>query len=369
MHASKPDIAYWLAATRLVGVGPVTVGRWLNKFGNIKALFAASIKELAAASLSAKDIHALHNPDWQAVEQDMRWSQQPNRHLLAIVDPAYPSLLRELNDAPLVLYIEGQVEKLNQPQLAIVGSRNPTGQGKEIAKDFAYNLVKAGLIVTSGLALGIDAASHQGALLAAGSTVAVMGAGLSKIYPASHQRLAADIAQQGVLVSEFSPDTPPIAKNFPRRNRIISGLSLGVLVIEAAIKSGSLITARYAAEQGREVFAVPGSIHNPLARGCHHLIRQGAKLIETTQDILEELGSLRAAMVMNEPVLPLLQPTDLTSNHQQLLAQIGYEATALDTIIIRSGLTSSQVSSILLALELRNYVRVVTGGYARIAQK
>jgi len=349
----KPNLHYWLAAMHLIGIGPITFRRWLSAFPSIEALFSASIEEWHQAGVMPKQVKLLKNPDWAAVERDLAWSQKPNCHLITLEDLHYPALLREIPDAPLILYVTGDKTQLIQPQIAIVGSRNPTPAGADIAKQFSVCLAKAGFVITSGMALGIDGAAHKGTLAAQGKTIAVMGTGLNHIYPPQHQSLAADIAQQGTLVSELPPDTLPKATNFPKRNRLISGLSLGVLVVEAALRSGSLITARCAVEQGREVFAIPGSIHNPLARGCHFLIRQGAKLVETAEDIVEELRSLMA--VLNYPL----------KKDSLLMQAIGYEVTALDTIIERSGLTASEVSSMLLSLELQGYVQSIPGGYVR----
>ena len=356
----RENIRYCLAAVRLRDIGPIRIQRWLKTFITIKNLFTASLTDLQSAGLTPKEIHAIQNPDWKAVDCDLIWEEKPDCHIITLDDENYPVLLRELTDAPLALFIQGNPETLALPQLAIVGTRNPTVTGKEAAQQFAYCLAEAGLTITSGLAHGIDAASHEGALAAKAQTIAIMGAGLNYIYPASHKALAKKITNQGALVSEFPPDFAPVAKNFPRRNRIISGLSLGVLVVEANLHSGSLITARFAAEQGREVFAIPGSIHNPLARGCHHIIQQGAKLIEKAEDILEELGALRQAAI---PPKKFKKLPDLDEKHHHLLTQIGYEITALDTILIRSGLTAAEVSSMLLGLELRGYVQTVSGGY------
>ncbi len=361
MLPAQNDLPYWLAAIRLP-IGPVKVRRWVTRFSNLENLFNASCSDWQAAAISADDILALQNPDWQGVEKDLAWLQKPNHQIITQDDAAYPNLLKELNDAPLLLFVQGAVTALALPQLAIVGSRNPTATGRETAEEFAFCLAQAGLTVTSGLALGIDAASHQGALAAA-KTVAVTGCGLNFIYPSSHRALAEKIIANGAIVSEFPPDTPPTAKNFPRRNRIISGLSLGVLVVEAALKSGSLITARLAAEQNREVFAIPGSIHNPLARGCHLLIQQGAKLVEKAEDILVELGALYAASKTNLEQKNSKNGVNLNQLQVSILSQIGYEATSLDTIIMRSGLTVSEVSSMLLVLELHGYVQTVSGGY------
>lgn len=228
--------------------------------------------------------------DWQGVEKDLRWLASPGCHMVHKTSRNYPPLLKEIHAAPFILFVQGNLARLADPQIAIVGSRNPTPVGCEIAAKFAYYFSNMGLTVTSGLALGIDGAAHKGALLGVASTIAVLGHGLDCIYPASHQELAGDILKaNGALVSEFPIGVSPLPSHFPRRNRIISGLTMGTLVVEAALKSGSLITAKLALEQGREVFAIPGSIHNPLAKGCHALIREGAKLVETTQDVLEEL--------------------------------------------------------------------------------
>ena len=358
------NLLHWLAAMRLSNIGPIKFRGLLNHFPNIADIFTASHSQLQQAGLSGKDIATLLSPDWQSAEQDLIWCENNNVHIITQTNPLYPKLLLELPDAPLLLYVCGNANLLSEPQLAMVGSRNPTPTGRDLAEHFANCLSTAGLTITSGLALGIDAASHQGALKNSGKTIAVLGTGLKHIYPYSNKKLAERIIDEGALISEYHPDTAPVAHHFPKRNRIISGMSLGVLVIEAAIRSGSLITARLALEQGREVFAIPGSIHNPLARGCHVLIRQGAKLVEKAEDILEELGSLYAAQ------LPLLSPkkqSKLDANQLKLLAQIGHEVTALELIIHRSGLTAGEVSSMLLALELLNYVYVVPGGYVRSA--
>jgi DNA processing protein len=359
------ETAYWLAVLRMPSIGPAKIRRWLQQFADIQALVCATTSELAAAGLSPKEIFSVKNPDWKAVEKDMLWAEKPDHHIVVLSDPIYPLLLKELNDAPLVLYIKGQLDTLIKPQIAIVGSRNPTAVGKETAFQFALSLAKVGLVVTSGLASGIDGACHRGALAAGGPTIAVTGAGLNHIYPAAHCRLAEEIAASGALVSEFPPAIPPIAKNFPQRNRIISGLCLGVVVVEAAPRSGSLITARFAVEQGREVFAMPGSIHNPLARGCHQLIQQGAKLIETADDILEELGPLWQAMTVVSPKNTVDSDKNLNKKQRELLLNIDYAATPLDTIVIRSGLTAGEVSSMLLSLELLGWVDIVPGGYSR----
>ena len=364
------DVIYWLAAMRLPHIGPVRFCRLLEVFTDIKELFSATEKALQQAGLKPQEIDVIKKINWQSVDVDLAWSEKNHCQLISLADDRYPKLLREIHAAPLLLFVRGDVGLLSMPQLAIVGSRNPTHAGMEMAMQFAECLARSGLAITSGLAFGIDAASHRGALRAKGKTLAVCGTGLNHIYPASHRKLAEEIILHGALISEFPPDTPPIAKNFPQRNRIISGLSLGVLVVEAAMKSGSLITARSAVEQGRDVFALPGSIHNPLTRGCHHLIRQGAKLVETAADVLEELSALHAVLTQyNEPVSSSSVQKDLGVDQWQLLQQVDYDVTPLDVIGIRSGLTASKVSSILLELELAGCVQVVPGGYRRVFLK
>jgi DNA processing protein len=366
--SSEKNHLYWLAAMRLPKIGPLKIRYWLNSLPDIKNLFTASSSELTAAGLSAAEIKIVRQADFSAAERDILWCGKNGCHIVTLADQAYPVLLREIPDAPLVLYVRGSLEQLVQPQIAMVGSRNPTIGGKETAYEFAYYLSKARVIVTSGLALGIDAACHRGALAAGAPTIAVMGTGLHSIYPASHQQLADEIVTcGGALVSEFFPHTPPLAKNFPRRNRVISGMSVGVVVVEAAVRSGSLITARFALEQSREVFAIPGSIHNPRARGCHQLIQQGAKLVETAEHILEELSSLQQLVKKIASHKSSDNTPYLNEKQQHFLQHVGYETTTLDTIILRSGLTASSVSSMLLTLELQGYVHFVPGGCVRTA--
>jgi len=362
---------YWLTLSQTPGIGPVKAQRLLKFFGDIKNIFSATNTDLANLKLNQTQIDFIKNPNWQPAEQALAWLDKNNSQLILFEDELYPALLREIHNAPIFLTVTGNAKILTQPQIAIVGARNATSAGCELAEQFAKTLVKRGLIITSGLALGIDAASHRGAI-SAGQTIAVLGTGLKYIYPRQNQKLAEDILSNGgAIISEFLPNTPPIAKNFPLRNRVISGLSRGVLVIEAGLPSGSLITARTALEQNREVFAVPGSIHNPLARGCHHLIRQGAKLVETVDDILEELNfSLDPSIkprdeAIIKPQIKLENYNHLPTEYVAVLQQTGYEMTPLDMIIARSGLTAAQVSSILLSLELQGYVAAIPGGYLR----
>jgi DNA processing protein len=291
--------------------------------------------------------------------------------LIDTFNPAYPPLLAQIPTAPALLYVQGDVASLRAPQLAVVGARRPSAPARATAARFAYSLSRAGLVITSGLALGIDAASHEGALAAGGRTVAVLGTGLDQIYPREHRALAARIAAQGALVSEFPRGTAPLRANFPRRNRIISALCLGTLVVEAAHHSGSLITARLAAEQGREVFAVPGSIHNPLARGCHALIRSGAKLVENVGDIFEEIDFYFAKQDdmcdVGQPESPVAGVAPLDKGYEILLDALGFEPASVDTLVERTGLSSQSVASMLLILELQGAVGVHGGGrYIRL---
>lgn len=350
----------WLHLHRLVGGN--SLRHLIEHFGGIEPIYAAPRHELLAFfEGDATPVDALlAGPDANQFEVERHWLDDPNNHLLAITDPAYPPLLREISDAPALLFVRGDVSVLSVPQIAVVGSRNPSRGGCDNARAFSEHLSQAGLAITSGLALGIDACAHEAALAAGGKTIALAATGLDRVYPAAHRELAHRIAAEGALVSEFALGTPPRREHFPQRNRLISGFSLGVLVVEAALKSGSLITARFAAEQGREVFAIPGSIHSPLARGCHALIRQGAKLVETAQDVLEELGAL-AHFVGNPPTAaPSAMPPDPAQ--QSLLDIIGHDPIEIDALIVRSGLTAGALSSMLLHMELRGLIETRPGG-------
>jgi DNA processing protein len=366
----RTTLHYWLALLRTPKIGSITGRKLLNAFPKIEDLFIRSPQQLADFGLTKKTIDSLMNPQWHLIEQDLNWLKDSQHHFITIQDSIYPSLLKEISDSPLALFVDGDPGILSSPQLAIVGSRNPSHTGMDNAYDFAKYLAQAGLIITSGFACGIDTQSHKGALAGKGKTIAVMGTGLDKIYPAQNKVLAREILDQGgALISEFPIGTPAKAENFPHRNRIISGLSIGTLVVEATIRSGSLITARLAIEHGREVFAIPGSIHNPLARGCHALIRQGAKLIETAQDILEELWPLAAVSVNEVCSRPIeiekVLINKLDSEYLKLLEYIGYEATPVDMLVERSGLKTNNVSSMLLILELEGHIKSTPGGYVK----
>jgi DNA processing protein len=352
---------------RAPGIGPARFARLLQVFGSPQAVLAADRRDWAALALPDAALDYLAAPDWPAVERDLAWLARPRNHLVCLDQSHYPRLLRQIAAPPPLLFVHGEPACLHASQLAIVGARSPTTLGRETARQFAAHLAGAGLVITSGLALGIDAEAHRGALQAGERTIAVMATGPDRIYPAVHRELAHQIAEQGALVSELPPGTAPLAEHFPRRNRLISGLALGVLVVEAAAHSGSLITARLAGEQGREVFAIPGSIHNPLARGCHRLIRDGAKLVETSADILEELGALARAASSPPLAQPVPTPPALDGDYQRLLEQLGTEPAAVDSLVERCGLTAEAVSSMLLILELQGLVAAAPGGlYSRL---
>jgi DNA processing protein len=354
------ETAAWCALLRAPGVGSQTLNPLFETYGDLRQLV-----QQAPAELPPPLRDYLRAPDWPGVEQDMHWLEQPRNALLAISDPAYPALLRQLTNPPTVLFLHGDPDLLSLPQLAVVGSRSPTTGGRRNAHEFAGRLAAAGLVISSGLATGIDAAAHQGALAADGLTLAVTGTGLDRVYPAKNRTLAHDIALHGLLVSEFPTGTPPLAANFPRRNRILAGLSLGTLVIEAALQSGSLITARLATEAGREVFALPGSIHNPLARGCHALIRDGAALVESADQVLEELAPLipRSGIAPRDaPASPSVPTATVDPQHIELLEAMGYDPVTTDDLVERTGFPAAEVSSILLLLELQGHVSSSPGG-------
>jgi DNA processing protein len=335
------------------------------------ALIGLPRSQLEALGLSPAASAALAVPDAARIAADRAAVERERITVIGAGSPAYPPLLAQIADAPAVLYVRGDPAALAAPQLAMVGSRSPTASGRRTAQAFAAFLAQAGLTITSGLAVGIDAASHEGALRGGGHTVAVLGSGLMHIYPPEHLALAERIGDRGALLSEFPPDTPPLRENFPRRNRLISGLALGTLVVEATRRSGSLITARQAADQGREVFAIPGSIHNPLAAGCHDLIKSGAKLVERGQDVLDEIRfqsvpqGLTAAR--KEPPRAAQTQRMLDKEYKILLDALGFEPGSIDSLVERSGLASQAVASMLLILELEGAVGLQPDGrYVRL---
>lgn len=396
MNLNNPDEEYWLALAHAPGIGPIHFLRLLNYFGSPRAVFEAGRSEWQKLGLKVELIHYLQNPDWSAVEPDQQWLAQADNSLLTLHHSDYPLHLQQISDPPPLLFVHGDYTLLSSKQLAIVGTRHPSQEGERNAREFAQYLSYQGFTITSGMALGIDGASHWGALAGSGKTIAVAGTGLDRVYPAKHRDLAHKIAASGALVSEFFPGTPVKKGHFPRRSRIVSGLSLGTLVVEAPQGSGALYAARHAIEQNREVFAIPGSIHNPLARGCHQLIKEGgAKLVETVADILEELKiyvptslptEITKAMTTPQPVsvkpsespppttkLAAANPTnleadnDLTTDYVCLLDHLTAGPTSIDNLVEMSGLTPEAISSMLLMLELRGLVTTQAGGlYTRL---
>ena len=327
----------------------------------------APVADLVAQGLTDSQAARFRQVDETALERFEAWLAQDNHWLMTCLDADWPPLLAQLSDAPAALLGLGSRALLSDPQIAIVGARHASREGLRNAEAFAEALSQAGIAVTSGLAHGIDAAAHRGALKGTGGTVAVVGTGADRVYPAANRELAHRIAEQGALVSEFPLGTPPRAQNFPRRNRIVSGLSVGTLVVEAAERSGSLITARLASQQGREVFAIPGSIHNPMARGCHRLIRQGAKLVETAQDILEEVFPHLQAQLSLDEAQPAVDTGSLSTEAQQLLGQVDFDPVSLDELAVRTRWPVSSLQGALLELELAGCVEALPGGqYRRI---
>ena len=350
----------WLALSLTNGLGGEGARSLLKALGSPEAVFAASgatLKSIVKAKVAAEIGKGIADAQ---IAPALDWMENGNNHIVTLADAEYPQALLNIPDPPLLLYVKGLLNLLNQPALAVVGSRNATPQGINNAEAFSRSLSEAGLCVVSGLAHGVDAAAHRGALQGGGSSIAIVGTGLDRIYPAANRDLAHALATDGAIVSEFPLGTPPLAANFPRRNRIISGLSAGTLVVEASLQSGSLITARLALEQGRDVFAIPGSIHAPQSKGCHQLIKQGAKLVERAQDILEELGYLAIPETAAGAVSSM-------ESEPALLAHLGFDPVALDTLIARCGLTMAELSAMLLTLELDGRICVLPGGqYQRI---
>jgi len=353
------ELAAWLRLLQTPGVGRDRARELLAIFGSPQAVFevsAAARRERIGADLAM----ALESepPTWQVdVSALQDWlAAAPDRSWISLGDPRYPDALLQTSDPPLLLYLQGRVELLRSRCIAIVGSRNPTAQGADNARAFAEHLGRAGFTVVSGMALGIDGAAHTGALASGSGTIAVVGTGLDRVYPRAHRDLAHRIAEAGLLVSEFPLGTPPLAANFPQRNRIIAGLSLGTLVVEAALQSGSLITAAQSVDAGREVFAIPGSIHSPQSRGCHALIKQGAKLVEAADDIIDELAASTAA-----PASASLLPSP-GGIRDALLDAMGFEPASLDALQARTGLPTAELSARLLTLELDGHVARLPGG-------
>jgi DNA processing protein len=357
---SHDDAASWITLSVVPGLGDHSLRKLLTHFGSPQAIIDSNESALAQVA-GAKLAERIKSHDSQEiVAKTLAWLEHPNHAMVTIGDPAFPPLLLETESPPPMLYLVGSIDLLRAPAIAVVGSRNATAQGVNNAENFSKSLSQSGLCIVSGMALGIDTAAHHGGLAGAGKSVAVVGTGLDRVYPARNKELAHQLAQHGALVSEFPLGTPALATNFPRRNRIISGLSLGCLVVEAAVSSGSLITARLASEQGRDVFAIPGSIHSALSKGCHQLIKQGAKLVERAEDVLEEINwaprvdsSLSAVAATDDPIL----------------IHLGFDPAALDTLVARTGLSPEHISGRLLELELRGLVQTLPGGrYQRLVK-
>lgn len=360
MDASE-SLSNWLRLTLIPGIGGQTQRRLLATFGLPDEIFAAGYSALCNVVGQKSASLLLDTQNEPSVARACAWSDGRGQHIVTLADPEYPQALLEIPDPPTLLYVRGRLELLNRPSLAIVGSRHPTPQGMSNGERFAAAFADAGLVITSGLALGIDAAAHRGALSVDGDTIAFVATGIDRIYPARNRDLALEIGSRGAIVSELPIGTPVTASNFPRRNRLISGISRGVLVIEAAVHSGSLITARLAGEQGRDVFAIPGSIHSPQSRGCHQLIKQGAKLVESASDLLEELR-------LSFPSGPVeAKEINGDSTPDELLSTMGFDPCGLDELAARSGLNTGPLSVMLLHLELEGRIASLPGGlYQRL---
>ena len=394
------ELESWVSLWRVPRVGPKTYQKLLDNIGQPDKVFQSKHSALIQAGISDKVannilVYQTQEKRSEVSKPDIDWLQDSeNHHIITIDCDEYPALLKQISDPPQILYAHGNFTLLNDPQLAIVGSRNPTQGGLNASYDFANYLAKTGFCITSGLALGVDGEAHKGALDADAPTIAVIATGIDRVYPAKHRELAHRIVENGLIISEFPIGTQPRSENFPRRNRIISGLSYGTLVVEAAQRSGSLITARTAMEQNREVFAIPGSIHNPLAKGCHQLIRQGAKLVETGHDILEEMASVVDVSAFDSQPERFIESSSINNDinngtnntinkikvneqithnsdsneeYQTLLDKMGFDPTPIDQLVIRTGYSPESIAAMLLILELQNQVSSNGGGtYTRL---
>lgn len=355
---------YLLALNHIERVGPLTITKLMKRWPDLQEMFELSSAGLTEAGLPSVLVDSISTFDWKRVDEDWRWQEKENQHLVTWTDPDYPTLLREIHDPPAVIYARGDLTAFKQPAIAMVGTRKPSITGAETARYFARELSKHAITIVSGLALGIDAQVHQGCLDAVGKTIAVMGTGIDMIYPRRHRQLADEICVNGLLLSEFPLKTSPNAGHFPRRNRIISGLSLATLIVEAAVRSGSLITARLAMEQNRDVMAIPSSILNPQARGCHHLLQQGAKLVTSITDVLDELK-----IMPDIPVSGERQHEALAIEPDHFVKCIGFETTSIDQIVVRSGLDVNAITCRLAGLEVQGIITAVPGGYMRCAHE
>jgi DNA processing protein len=356
------EAALWICLQQISGLGGKAICKLLGQFGSPENIFAASHQNLNKIVSEAVASLIKQGPNLEAVEIGLQWLEKDDNSLITLADAHYPQALLEIPDPPPILYAKGDLSCLSMPAIAMVGSRNASVQGEKNAEEFAYALSEQGFAIVSGMALGIDGAAHRGALKNKnGKTIAVVGTGLDIVYPAKHRELAHKIVEQGLVISEFAIGTPSRPQNFPRRNRIISGLSLGCLVVEANTQSGSLITAKCAAEQGREVFAIPGSIHSPMSKGCHELIKQGAKLVDCIKDITDELAP-HLRHLINQSV-----EKSVTTETNALLNIMGFDPINMEALIALTNLTSEDLSATLQMLELENEVASLPGGrYQRI---
>ena len=368
------DTPAWIRLARTPALDAATLTRALERVRSPRALIGASDAQLADLGIGPTAREYLRASRHPASSAELRWLEHVSHHLVPCAAAEYPGMLRSCESRPVALYVAGHLSALKDPPLAVVGSRRPTAGGKDNAFEFSRALAERGLVIASGLAEGIDTAAHHGALVAQGLTLAVLGTGVDRIYPESNRGLSEAILYGGALVSPFCLGTPPRRANFPRRNQVLAALSLGTLVVEAARRSGSLITARAAQRLGRPVLAIPGSIHNPLSRGCHRLIKDGAHLAESTDDILSRLDF--SAFFARPPQAASALQTGRSSaagmdkEHKILLDALGFDPADLDTLIVRTGLKPEAVSSMMLILELEGHVQAAPGGrYSRVANR
>ena len=361
----------WLVLNHAPRITAIRSLKLIQHFETIDNIFLASDKDLIESGLKTETIRFIRNPDQSLLQRDLTYLKGSQSNIIVWTDDRYPYLLKQIADPPLLLYVNGNPEVLKNRQLAIVGTRRPTPSGRKISHDFAKALASRGLTITSGLAIGVDSMAHQGALAAKAPTIAVLGNGVDNIYPLRNQKLAEEITAYGAIVSEFPPSTPPLSHHFPKRNRLISGLSIGTLVVEAAQKSGSLITAMLALDQGRDVFAVPGSILNPVSKGCNSLIKEGARLVESVEDIVSEMNLFSTESMSFEndenAIADVKEHKNFTEKQLSILNFIDYEPISIDQLVARSGLTAEELSSMLLEIELAGHVQTDLGGrYYRI---
>lgn len=365
----EQELRAWLSLLRAPGLGPAALRQLVERAGDARTLLADPLAHAGNLRLNPEARKALTAPDSRCIAADRKWLDQPGHHLLVHTDPAFPPQLETIERPPAALFVAGNPDLLLRPQVAIVGARGASAQGLADAREFARRLAEQGIVVTSGMADGIDGSAHQASLDAGGATIAVLGTGIDVVYPRKHRKLAAAIAERGALVTEFVPGTPARSGHFPARNRVIAGLSLATVVVEASLRSGSLVSARLAAEQGREVFVLPGSVHSPQKRGCHQLIRDGAQLVETADEVLEaivpaarQLGVELGKRLESAGASP--QPPEYGADpaYVRLLDALGHDPASLDELAVRSGLGAQDLSSMLLILELEGHIASLPGG-------